>query len=294
MGAWKRGGELSAKSWAIIKGNRELLRFPVMGAIAAVLTGAIPLVAGLALIGLADGKAVAVVAGVILVLAGTYAGTYAVLLRTAGLVAAADAILHGGTSSYAEGMARARQVRRAVAGWALITAAVGWLLSALRGDGDSGLAMTIIRVIAAGIAAAAWALISMLVMPILVLEELGAVAALKRSASLIKSRWGTAAIGDLRVVVRAALWWTLPGVALLVAGAVLVVAVDASAAIAGGVVLCVAGVVLIIIGGVMSSAARAVFSVALYRHATDSGGIGPFSAEELESAIPPKGERRAA
>jgi len=40
---------------------------------------------------------------------------------------------------------------------------------------------------------------------------------------------------------------------------------------------------------VLGSAARAVFSVALYRYASGTGATGPFTERDLESAVARKG-----
>lgn len=249
---------------------------------------------GVVLLALADGRLGLVIAGVALILAGAYLAALVVMRFSAGLVAAADELLHDRPASYADGMARSRGHGRALAGWALITVTIGAVLSVLRGDGDDGAAMAILRLVAAGLAGAAWALISFFTLPVIVLEGLGPIQALKRSAGITKERWGEAAVGGIRVTVRAALWWTLPGVVLLVAGVALAVVLDDTAGIALGVALGVIGLVLLVVGGVLASAARTVFGVALFRYATTDVVVGPFTKDEMDHAVRQKRQRRRA
>ena len=49
------------------------------------------------------------------------------------------------------------------------------------------------------------------------------------------------------------------------------------------------GVLIAVAAGVLGSAARAVFSVALYRYASGTGATGPFTERDLESAVARKG-----
>lgn len=50
-------------------------------------------------------------------------------------------------------------------------------------------------------------------------------------------------------------------------------------------ILLVVAVAIVIAAAVLGSAARAVFSVALYRYASGAAGTGPFTPTELESAV---------
>jgi hypothetical protein len=86
---------------------------------------------------------------------------------------------------------------------------------------------------------------------------------------------GTASIGVLF-----ALLGTVPAVALMLLG-------FASGSGVVAIALLVVGV--LVAAGVLGSAARAVFSVALYRYASGTGATGPFTERDLESAVARKG-----
>ena len=203
-------------------------------------------------------------------------------------MSATDDVLHGRELDEQAAKAAAHSRLGTLAAWSAISAAVGALVSMIRGDGDSGIVSAIVRSLLAGLVAAVWAVVTTLVMPIIVLEGLGAVPAIKRSAGMIRSTWGEAVFGSVRIGARFGLVFVLPGVALLIGGVVLGVAVGGPA-MAVGAVLAVIGVALIIIGAVKAATCRNVFGVALYRWATGEGALGPFSDEDLRGAVAVKG-----
>ena len=119
-------------------------------------------------------------------------------------------------------------------------------------------------------------------MPILALEGLGPLEALGRSTSLFRQKWGEQLVGTASIGVLFALLGTIPALVLLFAGL-------SSGSTAVAVVCIVVAVLVAVAAGVLGSAARAVFSVALYRYAADAGPTGPFTADDLERAVARKG-----
>lgn len=285
MATWKTSKELSQKSWSLVKDNHELFKFPIRGAVVGAGFALLGIVPGFALLAVSDGNVVLLVAGGLLILAGAYLANYGALLFQAGLVCAADDLLHDRPATYAAAMAASKPARGALAGWAAINLIVNALISLVRGDGDSGLVLTIIRLIVAGIASAAWTLVNWFVMPVIVFEHLGAGAAIKRSTSLVKERWGEAISGGVRITIRATWFLAIPGLLLLGGGIYLALTIDNSAAIAGGVVLGGAGFALLVAASVVGSAARTVYTVALYRYATEGAAVSPFTAAEMQQAV---------
>ena len=166
---------------------------------------------------------------------------------------------------------------------------VGALVAFIRGDGESGAITSIVRSLLAGMVASAWAVVTTLVLPVIVLERLGGVAAVKRSAGIIRTTWGQAILGSVRIGARIGLRFTLPGVALLIGGIALGVGVGGTALIVLGAVLGLVGAVLILLGAVRAATCRTVFGVALYRWASGEGALGPFTDEDLRGAVEAKG-----
>src|SRR5712691_12053885 len=109
----------------------------------------------------------------------------------AAVMGAAMIRLNGGNPTISDGLKVAKENIRRIAGWALVSATVGLVLRVIAERfGWVG------RIIA-GIAGAAWGIVTYLVVPVLIFEKIGPWAAVKRSGSLLRQTWGEAAGGYL-------------------------------------------------------------------------------------------------
>lgn len=294
MSRWGNSKELTQASYGLVKGHPGMNRWTVRATIHGAVVGGVGVLVGLALVGggaaMSDSSSgsplgvAAMVVGAAVVVLAVVAGLTAANLQLAGLVSATDDVLHGRELDEAAAKAAARSRLGALAAWSGISVAMGALVSMIRGEGNSGMVATIVRTVIAGLVAAMWSVITTLVLPIIVLEQLGAVPAIKRSASLIRSTWGEAVFGSVRIGARFGLTFVLPGTVLLVGGVALGIAVGGPA-MAVGALAAIVGVVLIIVGAVKAATCRNVFGVALYRWATGEGALGPFSDEDLRGAV---------
>ena len=185
-------------------------------------------------------------------------------------------MLDGRDATVGGGTAVASQRLGAIAGWALVLTTVNLVIQLLRSRAG------ILGSLLLGAATVAWGLATFLVVPIVALEGLGPLAALERSTSLFRQKWGEQLVGTASIGVLFALLGTLPAVALVFLGL-------ASGSDTLAVSLIVVGVLLAVAAGVLGSAARAVFSVALYRYASGRGPTGPFTEQDLETAVARKG-----
>jgi hypothetical protein len=276
MGRIRRGWELTKKSWALLRENRSLLRFPLYGAAATIVCAAIVIGPGLYLIDSGDevfGGALAVIGFYMLALIGFY--------FSVGLAAAADLIFHGRDASVADGLAVSRSRFSQIAAWAAVSTVVGLILSALENQGWIG--QVVGRLLAVG-----WSLITFLAVPVIALEGTGPFETLKRSSSLFKSRWGEQVTGNIAIGGAVFLLGILPSMLLIAAG----VLIWASASFAGAL-LVVLGVIGFAISVLINSGLNGIFGVALYRYALGGETVGGFTAEELESAVKAKGRRNA-
>lgn len=298
MSRWGNSKELTAASYELVRSNQGMNRWTVRAAIHGAVVGGIGGALGLALVvagevaseGSSGGALglVAIVTGVVVVVLGVIAGLTAANLQLAGLVSATDDVLHGREIDDAAARQAARSRLGALAAWSAISVLVGTIVSLIRGDGDRGLLVAVVRSLLAGLVASVWAVVTTLVMPVMILEQQGAVSAIKRSAAIIRSTWGEAVFGSVRIGARFALRFILPGLLLAVAGVVVGIAVG-GAALVGAAVLVAAGAVLIVIGAVKAATCRNVFGVALYRWSTGDGALGPFSEDDLRGAVRTKG-----
>ena len=301
MSGWQRSRQLTATTYDLVRAEPDLKSWSIKALVYGVGFGALGVVPGAAVlaIGAAMGdetgpsagtqapasSAVALmIIGVVLMVLGWIAGATAASLQMAGLVAAADDLLHGRPVDTAACRGKARQRLGALIGWGAISAAVGALVSVIRGDGGGGVVASLLRSLLAGLVAAAWSVITFFVLPLIVLEGLGAVAAVKRSAGIVRHTWGEAIGGSVRIGARFGLIYILPGVLAIAAGIAIALIVGGPL-IVGGVVLVLVGLVLVGIGAVLGATCRAVFGVALYRWTTDGTALGPYESDDLSTAV---------
>jgi hypothetical protein len=129
-----------------------------------------------------------------------------------------------------------------------------------------------------GLVGIAWALVTYLVVPILVLEGVGTVDAVKRSAAMFKRTWGENMVGNLGLGLVTFLAM-LVGFALIGGGAALGAAADNAVVAAPLVLIGVVWVAVVIAG---SAALGGIFRVALYRYAAD--GVTPVAFGDIDLA----------
>jgi hypothetical protein len=273
MSRWRQGWELTKKSWAVLKSHRELIRFPIYGALLAMALVIVLVGPGVYLID--DGQRVI---GGLLVALGLYGSSFVSVYFGVALAATADLIFRGQPATIADGFAVARSHTGAIAGWAALAALVGTIISLIQQSGSIG------EAIIASLIGAAWGLITFLAVPVITFEGTGPFTTLKRSATLFKDRWqgqvtGNVAIGGIVLLVG-----IIPAIALIAGGAYLW-STDEGAGLAGGAVLVIVGVLLLVAAGLIVQALKGVFGVALYRFAS-AGELTPgFSAEDMNSAV---------
>jgi len=207
---------------------------------------------------------------------GVYLATLVATYFAVALAAAAAEVLDGRDATVRGGMAVASRMIGPIAGWALVLTTVNLVLQLLRER--AGLLGGVLL----GAASVAWSLATFLVVPILALEGLGPLAALDRSTELFRAKWGEQLVGTASSGILFALLGTVPAVLLVFLGL-------ASGSPAVAVVCVVVGILGAVVAGVLGSAARSVFSVALYRYAAGTGPTGPFTTADLESAVARKG-----
>jgi len=277
MGRMRRGWQLTKKSWGLLRENRDLLRFPLYGAVATIVCAVIVVGPGLYLIDDGDvllGGPLAVIGFYLLALIGFY--------FSVGLAATADMIFHGRQATVSDGLAVSRSRFSQIAGWAAVSTIVGLVLSAL--ENQTGIFGQIFsRVLAIG-----WSLITFLAAPVVALEGTGPFETLKRSGGLFKSRFGEQVTGNIAIGGAVFLFGILPSM-LLIAGGVLVWATASFV----GALLVILGVIGFAISALISSALSGIFGVALYRYALDGEAVGGFTSEELESAVKSRRGRNA-
>ncbi len=274
----KRGWALTKKSWALLNGHRELIRFPLYGAVATMLLAIVFLGPGLYL--LDDGS----LAGAIpLLVVGVYVLSVVGFYFSVGLAAAADMIFRGQEATVSDGLDVARSRFSQICGWAAVSTTISVLMGVLENQGG------VFGDIAARLVGMAWSLVTFLAVPVIAIEGTGPFETLKRSASMFRERWGQQITGNVAIGGIIFLAGLLPA-ALLIGGGILLW----SSASFLGAVLVVIGAFVLAIAMLVSRALSGIFGVALYRYALEGEAVGGFTQEEMESVVKPKKGRRNA
>ena len=186
------------------------------------------------------------------------------------LIAAANERLDGGSFTMGQAFSKATTRTPSILGWSAINSTVGLILQAI--DAKAGF----LGDLAAGLIGAAWNVVTWLVLPIIIIEGTGPIAAIKKSATLLKSTWGEnlfaqAGIGLIGFLLM------LPGI--LIFGAL-------------SFVLPVVGIPLlfiwIVVISCLMSALGAIYRTALYRFAVGLPNGDAFTQDELSGAFKPK------
>ncbi len=266
----KRGWGLTKKSWGLLNGHRELIRFPLYGAVATTLLAIVFLGPGLYLL---DQDSLG--GAIPLLVIGVYVLSVVGFYFSVGLAAAADMIFRGQQNvTVADGLAVSRANFSQICGWAALSTAISVLMGVLENQGGIG------GQIAARLVGMAWSLVTFLAVPVIAIEGTGPLETLKRSASMFKQRWGQQITGNIAIGAAVFLIGVLPAAILIVAG----VALWSSASFLGAL-LVIVGALVLAIAMLVSRALSGIFGVALYRYALDGQAVGGFTQEELESAV---------
>jgi Family of unknown function (DUF6159) len=271
MNRFQMSWEIAKRSWAVLRADKTLAWFPVLSAIGSLLV--VGILGGLfAVAGISDSgsgsalKPIGYVLIVIAYLALAMVQTYFL----AGLVAGADQRLRGQDSTLRGALEIANSRLHRLLPWAVVTATVTMVLQAI--EERFGIVGTIV----ARLVGLAWQLVTFLVVPILVLEDLGVGDALKRSKDLFKKTWGENVVGQFGIGFVGALL-TIPGI--------LLVAVGVALGTAGMVVLGGIGVVWVLVAAVIVSALSGIYRTALYHYAAYGQVPGEFSGIDFEQAF---------
>lgn len=276
-----RGWQMTKKSWSVVKADRSLLGFTVIGAVVGMVCLLLLGGAGAVLAAATGTPWVAIpfiiVAAYLVVAVGIFCSV--------ALAACATRALEGQPTTIGQGLTAARSRWGVILQWAGVQLVIGALISVLQSILRERVG-PIVGALIGGLADFAWTVATFFVIPTIALEGLGPIQSLKRSTQVIRSRWGEGLTGTAAIGVITFLLGFLPGGLLIVIGVALIQ--NALVAAILGVVLIVAGAVVIVVTAVLQATISTVFRVALYRFATQDAVLGPFDRAELEHAFAPR------
>jgi hypothetical protein len=268
-----------ANSWELVKASaqvlrkdKELLIFPILSTVGVILVTAgfiVPFIFG----GMFDSVfSDELQIGSFIVMAFYYVVQYTVIFfANTALVGAATIRLQGGDPTVRDGLQIAAKNFGSILGYALIAATVGVILRSIS-ERSKGFGRFIISLLGA-----AWNVATYLVVPILAVEGIGPIEAIKQSTALLKKTWGEQIVGNMGI----------GGITFL---AIMAVLITGGATIYGVIwlelgvipIVLIAGLVLmaLVLVGLVSSTLNSIYTAAVYQYAT-TGEAGEFFDSQL-------------
>ncbi len=269
--------ELAKISWRVLMKDRELLWLPVLSmAISLVVIGVFAAMA-FAMPGSTDavtGEEQLSPAVAVIGILGALALSVVAVFFNGALVAGAHERMTGGDPTVSSAIGRASSHLGGLVPWALLTATVGLILQAIRER--AGFLGNIVT----SIAGAAWELITFLVVPAIIIDDLGAVDGIKRSGNLLKQTWGEN--------IAARVGFGLLGFVAFIPLAIVVVLLAATGITAMIVLAVIVAVVGIVLLSAVLTSLNAIFQTALYLYATTGTVPSDFAGSSLPNSFAPK------
>jgi hypothetical protein len=277
-----RSFDLARSSWNVLYSDKKLVLFPMVSSLATVivlLSFAAPLI-GLHLAGKIDlnpqNNGGQMPWWFWIVTFAFYFCTYFVIVFcNSALVSCAILHFNGEQPTLGDGFRAAVSRLPQILAWALVSATVGIILKAIENAHEK------VGEFISALLGTAWSVLTFFVVPILVVEKLGPLAAISRSVSLLKKAWGEALIGGFGLGLFKLLL-AIPGIVLLIGGIALLAA-GVSPVV--GVAVLGLGVVYLMLVAAVGAALDTIFLGALYQYAAYNQVPGGFSREAMEGAF---------
>ncbi|MCK4897648.1 MAG: hypothetical protein KAS38_02635 [Anaerolineales bacterium] len=272
----KNSWNLMKASAAVLQADKELLIFPILSSIGVLILTAIFVFPMIAVGFFEDMLAENSQYVTYIVLFLFYVVQYTVIIfANSALVGAAMIRLKGGDPTVGDGFRIAFQHIGNILGYALLSATVGLILRMIsERSGNLGR-------IAASLVGLAWNLATYLVVPVLVIEGVGPVEAIKRSAGLLKKTWGEQIVGNFSI----GLIFVLVTVLVILLGIpffILAISLESLALIiAFGVIF----VLVLVFLGLINSTLTGIYVAAVYRYAAEGEASGFFDEEMIQGAF---------
>lgn len=265
---------LAKSSFALLRHDRELVWLPVLGmlgALVAVLAFAGPVFA----LTRADTSGDANPAlGWILAGAGYLTVASVVIFFQAAVVAGAHERIEGGDPTVTSAVDGARRHLRSILAWAVIASTVSVVIDAI--EERFGMAGAILGTVLD----VAWRVTTFLVLPVIIVEDTGAVEGVKRSARMLRESFGERIIADVGFGL---LGFLLALPALAVVALAVGVGIDVLTFVA------VAAVVVYLLGlSAVISALSGIFQVVLHRQVTGRPLPPEFDPGQVSGVIRPR------
>lgn len=281
--SFSRSWELVKTSFGIIREDKTLLLFPLISMAALALVSVMfffPMLL-LGAFGNGDSDGVSVVAYIVGFV--YYVVVYYIMIfANAAIVGAAMERLKGNRPTFNDALNIAKSRSGKIFGWALISATVGIVLQAIENMLDRRVGF--IGDLVVSLIGAAWNIATFLVVPVLVVENIGPIEAIKRSSSLLRQTWGQQLMGNFGLGLIFFLLFLVGGLPLLILTGL---AASISPILGVLVGLFLGAYILLLIA--LYSAVSGIFTAAVYAYAVHTPVQDPiFDQSLVQNAFGPK------
>ena len=270
-----RSIELTKSSLRILRADKELLLFPFVSGFVLLLVTisfALPFLFVGGMYNASTGE-ISPVAIVVAFLFYLVSYTVVFFFQTA-LVGATMICLDGGNPTLRDGFRIAFSRLPQIIGYALIAATVGVILRMIAERAG------IVGQIIVGIIGFAWNVATFLVVPVLAVEQVGPIAAIKRSGTLLRQTWGEQIVGNIGIGL---VFGVLSLIVMFVGIGIAVALINVSLVL---VAITVAVMVLaLVLINLVGSAVSGIYTASLYRYATKGEAGAMYRPETLAAAF---------
>ena len=281
-----RSWEFAKISYGIIWDFKQLVVFPILSTVAAILVSAsflLPLWGAGAIeqwLQFMDEEQAdrGSVAMYVTAFCFYFCSYFVIVFFNAALTACAMKVIAGEPPSIGYGLSAASRRLPQIIGWALLSAVVGVVLKVIENAHER------VGQIVSALLGMAWTIMTYFVVPVIVMDGVGPIEAFKRSASTLKKTWGEALMGNFSLGFLSLLLM-LP--VIVVAGGLVFLAFSAQSMALTVVAIAVA-VILVAIGAAATSAADAVFKALLFNYATGRAVPAGIDASTFAGAFGPR------
>ena len=272
----KNSWNLIKASAAVLSADKELIIFPLLSSIALLIVTAsfaVPMFTAGFFDQMLGGKS-DIFHYVVLFL--FYIVQYTVIIfANSALIGAALIRLRGGDPTVGDGFRIAFGHFGKILGYALIAATVGLILRWIA-DKSKTLGRFVVSLVGL-----AWNLATYLVVPVLVVEEVGPLESVKRSAAYLKKTWGEQIVGNFSI----GLVFGLLSILVLGVGVPLFIWAATAESVAGMVLIGVLVVLILTMLSLISNTLEGIYVAAVYHFIAQGQTGGFFSKEQIEGAF---------
>jgi hypothetical protein len=191
----------------------------------------------------------------------------------------------GGNATFDESLKFAFSRIGIIVQWSLLSATVGLLLRLLHNLASRlGKVGELVANILISLLGMAWSIMTIFVVPVLVYEGLGPIAAIKKSAQVIKQTWGESLIKSIGL----GLVQLLVFAVIIAATGGLTYVLVAQFELQGLLIGIGVGAILLLMAGLVFTVANTIFNTALYVYANNNMIAAGFSEEVVKGAFKQK------